>query len=263
METPELPARQVVVTQTQWPSPSRMHPQPVNEDVEPPKPWEQQPGERAKPWAAFVIYRDLGMERSYSEVARRLTGTLPNPNAAGPSAAKLRPRSMGRVMAWAKEYNWKLRAEAFDRFLDDQRIKKQVDDQRAMVDRHITLGGMLQAKAAKKLREMSDDDLKNMRPSDLMKFIIEGAKLERLSRGMPTVNVASSPSEGEEETRSEVRATREALMRRLDDIASKKSVISMVPVSGEGQADATPSTNRFLAGMGTVEIEDADHAGNN
>lgn len=236
---PQKPPRPSVARRTR-----PLHPPPELPEEERPKAWERQPDERTKPWEAFVRYRDAGIHRTLSQLAREMYGTDEH-SRRGPH----RPKSMGRIMEWSKEYNWKARADAFDRFLDAQRVLKQVEDQRQMVDRHIALGGILQSKAAKKLREMSDADIAAMRPSDMLKFVVEGAKLERLSRGMPTENVRREgevSADAAEEMRNEIRSSRELLMQRLDDIAKKKEGAPSVITQSGMEANAADLRSQLL-----------------
>lgn len=60
------------------------------------RPWDRQPGETSKAYEAFVVYRDMGAERTVRSVAERLgkSGTL--------------------IAGWSSKNGWVPRAAAFD-----------------------------------------------------------------------------------------------------------------------------------------------------
>lgn len=130
--------------------------------------WERQPGESAKAFHAFTLYRDLGHERSVSKVAQ-----IYRPG-----------RNLRSLMSrWSTKFNWVKRAEAYDDHMDKlsrKEAEKQVKD---MKKRHITLGMALQTKAAEKLKDLKGKDMK---VPDAIKALSEGVKLERLARGEAT-----------------------------------------------------------------------------
>jgi len=82
------------------------------------QPWERQPDESGKAWEAFRIYRDLGPGRSLSEVASILG------------------KSRQSIGGWAARHNWAWRAQEYDRYLDEQRVRAQVRQIQEMSERH-------------------------------------------------------------------------------------------------------------------------------
>ena len=60
------------------------------------RPWDRQPGETSKAYAAFVAYRDLGGERSYAKVARQLG------------------KSTTLLDRWGRQNDWQSRTAAWD-----------------------------------------------------------------------------------------------------------------------------------------------------
>lgn len=58
--------------------------------------WERRQGESAKAYQAFVIYRDLGAERSTSKVAQKLS------------------KSEQLIRRWSAKHEWQQRVEAWD-----------------------------------------------------------------------------------------------------------------------------------------------------
>ena len=89
-------------------------------------PWEQQPGESAKAFEAFAIYRDMGVERSVRKVAQQLN------------------KSLTLIGRWSSNHNWPERARAYDRDLDKRAHDQAVREVRNMTNRHIRIAMTLQ-----------------------------------------------------------------------------------------------------------------------
>lgn len=66
---------------------------------------ERQPGEGSKAWAAFVVYRDFGPERTITKAWRRF--------------ANKSEGESGRWELWSRKFKWVERAAAYDKHLDD------------------------------------------------------------------------------------------------------------------------------------------------
>jgi hypothetical protein len=132
-------------------------------------PWEQQPRESSRAFGAFCIYRDLGPRRSLRAAAAafygRTTATLER-----------------QVDKWSRAFRWVERASAWDRHLDAEARQAQEQARREMVERHVREARALQAKALERLRALCPEELG---PADLLRFIVEAAKLERLALGEP------------------------------------------------------------------------------
>jgi hypothetical protein len=134
-------------------------------------PWEQQPGESTRAFGAFCVYRDLGPMRSLRAAAVAFYGR--------------ETRSVERQFdTWSSAFRWVERAGAWDRHLDAAARLAQVEARREMVERHVKEARVLQAKALERLRSICPEELG---PSDLLRFIVEAAKLERLALGEPEI----------------------------------------------------------------------------
>lgn len=68
--------------------------------------WDRMLGETHKAYAAFVIYRDLGPERTYRKVAEALQKSEP------------------LIARWAVRFNWKNRAAEYDDY-NDQALQRE------------------------------------------------------------------------------------------------------------------------------------------
>lgn len=146
--------------------------------------FERQPNEAEKPWRAFVIYRDLGLERTL-----RLT-TDQYRNESGIDKSKFRT-TMRNVEKWSSEYSWRLRVEEYDRELDKARQREAIRQVRVMRNRHITLAQNVQELAAVELkkwlkRATESKDVNVVAVVDILKAMKTGVEVERAARGEPT-----------------------------------------------------------------------------
>jgi hypothetical protein len=87
-----------------------------------------------------------------------------------------------QVDKWSRAFRWVERASAWDRHLDAEARQAREQARREMVERHVREARALQGKALERLRALCPEELG---PADLLRFIIEAAKLERLALGEP------------------------------------------------------------------------------
>lgn len=126
------------------------------------KPWERQEGETPKQFEAFVIYRDMGEERSLSKVSQQLNKSK---------------QLLGR---WSVANNWVERCVSWDNEQDRILRQQQLKDIRKMRERHAQGAMAMLAKALKGLQGLNAEELS---PQDIVKMFAEATKIERLSRG--------------------------------------------------------------------------------
>lgn len=74
--------------------------------------WERMPDEGAKPWAAFLIYRNMGVDRSIDKAYCLAMGREPGSS-----------RASGRWNLWNSQWAWRARAEAFDAHLEKEAVR--------------------------------------------------------------------------------------------------------------------------------------------
>lgn len=125
--------------------------------------WDRQKGESYKAFEAFKLFLTI-QPRTYTNVADKLD------------------KSLTLIKRWAKEHNWRNRADAYDSELQRQALEKTADDYAAMIQRNIQVGKMLQIKAANAIQNM---DLANLPPKFLPALVTmakAGAQLERSAR---------------------------------------------------------------------------------
>lgn len=125
-------------------------------------PWEQQPLESDKAFAAFALYRDAGSARSIRRVAQA-TGTSPD-----------------QARRWCHSHQWRQRVEAYTREQDRlARVQRQADLKK-MGDDHLHISKLLLSKGLARLVELAPEELK---PGEAARFIQLGVDLEERARG--------------------------------------------------------------------------------
>jgi len=143
--------------------------------------WLRQPGEPAKAYGAFVVYRDLSAEgegRSLRAVAMRLD------------------RGVRVLQEWSSRWNWVERADAYLGHLDAIRVAEHEDDivrqRREHNEQLRELGRQLRAVALARLiggtigsRFVASIDPSELTPTELVRFASLGARLERTAMGLP------------------------------------------------------------------------------
>ncbi len=149
------------------------------------------PGEPAAAWAAFCAYRALGPRRSIRGAYRQRSG---NEGATGNGQAS------GCWNAWARAYRWRERAEEWDRHVDREARLAHVDAVREMNRRQVELFQAVQAKALEALAKTTAEDLA---PPDIVRWLVEATKGERLARGEVTEAVRNEQA-GENKVTLEV-----------------------------------------------------------
>jgi uncharacterized protein YoaH (UPF0181 family) len=132
--------------------------------------------ERTKHRRAFDQYVRLGPGRSLYDLYMSLAQ---NPGIAGLE----RGPSLSSIESWSSAFHWQ------DRLLDLEREARRRDEEeqvkalRDMTERHIKEGLALQQKGIERLNQLAAED---MTAQDAIRAVLEGVKLERLSRGEPT-----------------------------------------------------------------------------
>lgn len=117
-------------------------------------PWERQPGESSKAWQAFLKFRD-SEERHVRSIG-------------------------GSAMDWSREWSWGYRCFEYDRYLDRVDVEALVRYRRTMNKRHRDIAMAAQGKIVQYLQRM---DVKDMKPSDLARWLEVAIKVERQAAG--------------------------------------------------------------------------------
>jgi hypothetical protein len=130
--------------------------------------WERLPNESSKAYQAFCYYRDLGTGRGLDKALTSANRKLTNHAWWG---------------KWMSKYNWVERARAYDDYLEQEKRKEQEKAILEMVERHTKEAMALQQKALERLKSLDPNELSTR---DVLNYLMEAMKLERLSRGEPT-----------------------------------------------------------------------------
>ena len=106
------------------------------------EPWEQQENETATAFAAFVIYRDLGLGiRSVVKVGQQLG------------------KSRTLIERWSSQWNWVNRCRVYDQELDRLIRERHMSELYAARDRHALLAREVQEKVLERLENMAADEI--------------------------------------------------------------------------------------------------------
>ena len=116
-------------------------------------------------WEAFRIYRDLGLERSTAKVALELG------------------KSKALMDRWSSRHGWVDRCVEWDSHLDLVSQREHEKQYKEMVERHVRLALAMQGKATARLQKMQPEEMSTY---DVLRYINDSIKLERLSRGEAT-----------------------------------------------------------------------------
>lgn len=168
--------------------------------------YDRLPDESSKAFSAFVIYRDMGVNRNVEKVQEALNK----------SSGYLR-----QLYEWSGVYNWVERAAAYDDYIEAQARKKLERDaikrKADMLKRHSEIGRFMQSKGVEYLKDTKKGIDKS---SDAITAISKGVELERKSEGLPEylIEVMS--------------ASDDDLQRRYNELLAQ--------IGGVGSGDDTP-----------------------
>ena len=140
---------------------------------ESPEPWEQQPGEPNRWYARLERFRLAGPSRS-------LLGAV---NTERQQGGKRSTRSVPQAWASAaRQWRWRERAEAWDAHERRQARAAHAQQIEEMNRRHVQEARGLQSAAVGRLKSLN---LEQLSPSEMLRFLVAAAKLERTALGVP------------------------------------------------------------------------------
>lgn len=134
---------------------------PTDEITVPPV-WAKRPNESGMQYDAFLIYRELGIQRSSTECAR-IMGKVPS-----------------LIRKWMIKHDWHERVAVWDERVAERRDQAALDEAAEMGKRQARLGMELQKKANERLTSMPATELT---VQDTIRMATAGAELERTARG--------------------------------------------------------------------------------
>ncbi len=149
--------------------------------------WDKQKYEPGKAYALFCIYRDLGPFRSIDKT----TQTLQESDNKTYTPSYLRDLSA--------KWHWVKRAEAYDEHMEKVIRRKREDAIIEMTDRHAEQSKDIQEEIYKSFKDpaLKNEDIQKagwVRNANVNSYV-KSAKLERLSRGLPSDKVENDVKE--------------------------------------------------------------------
>ena len=137
-------------------------------------PWERQPREGERAFAAYLIYRDQKPPRVMHRVASQLG------------------RSLALIHRWSSAWNWLERTAQWDNYRLMQRDDDSIEAINEMNDRHAKLAKAMSGKIAQRLQTLQPDELS---PGEIGRWMQVVSMVERLSRGEATERVDRGASD--------------------------------------------------------------------
>ena len=125
-------------------------------------PWEQLPNEGVKPFEAFTVYRDMGIDRTLDKVAQQLK------------------KSKTIIARWSTNYKWVDRIKAYEAEIDRQAAQKHMKDIAAMRARQAKQAFAFQSKGLALLKSIEAGDAKL---SEIVSLLKLGMEQERICMG--------------------------------------------------------------------------------
>ena len=147
------------------------------------QPWERQKGESAQAFAAFLVYLQMGVDRSLSAVGQRLG------------------KSRALMERWSSANSWVERCRAWDNHLQREAKKAAIAEVREMSRRHIQIAQALQGAAAKALKDRGAAIVTDKNIAAILKL---GTDLERSCR-LDEVDILSEDLKTAEEDSAAVK----------------------------------------------------------
>jgi hypothetical protein len=137
--------------------------------------WERLDGETARAFATFTTYRDMGPERSQAKVVQE-SGKNP-----------------ALIQRWSVQHHWVNRADAYDRFLDEEWVKTRAARLRQSAERNADLADAAIEKLADAIAKFKPKD---MTPSAVARLMNATVRMQQLALGGSTHQVAVTGANG-------------------------------------------------------------------
>ena len=129
-----------------------------------PNPWERQPKESAKAYAAFEMYRALGPARSIAEVAKECN------------------KNQSLLNRWSGKWKWVARARAYDQQFEQRNLEDEEEAREEMRARHLQLSRKMQRMAEDRLTKMTAEMLE--KPREVTDWLDFAMRVERECLGL-------------------------------------------------------------------------------
>jgi len=168
--------------------------------------WERQDHETARAFEAFCAYRDYGPARSVTKVVQGCHGTL---------------GSESLFHKFSMKYDWVYRCEQYDRHVEHLRYQEMRQYEAEMAKRHVEQAKRLQIQALAALERI---DPSQLTPSDVLRYLEVGMRLERLAVGSPNQDQPGQSAEELERIKNRENATRicKEILERTDHLLATR-----------------------------------------
>lgn len=167
------------------------------------QPWDPQPGESARAYAAFEIYRDMGAGRSITKVAQ------------------FQNRGIAQLGEWSRQRSWVYRAACWDAEQRRLAAEDRTTKRKEAVDREGRVASLIIAQALKHIRppeqdttgrKLTEEERQAWKPKpDVLRMatysLRYASEVERLALGLPT-SITKNQQETEEAIREAQAAQR-------------------------------------------------------
>ncbi len=151
--------------------------------------WERLENEPETAYAAFCVYRDMGLTRSLRKAAATFYGDRQDSQEATVEPPESGTESqLTRFKRWSRTWMWTARCEAHDAELDRERRLKLRERREKMLEEHFLVGHLALRRAAERLQNLglSGEEIPLKSVSALLRC---AADLQRLAVGEPTTSV--------------------------------------------------------------------------
>lgn len=206
--------------------------------------WLQQDDETNASYAAFCIYRDMGVRRSLRQTCQTYY-----------ELADLPARTDGKVTqisSWSQKYDWVERAWAYTAHLDRMARIEATEAAKQMGRRHAAIASVAIAKAAERINAVDPSKLSTREAVALLDL---GVKVERMARGQSAVDDDATDDTEERSFKAAVAAD-PALALAARDIALALEGMSRHQVAAPAVDTPTPPVDETIVeSPGTPEAE--------
>lgn len=169
-----------------------------------PNPWDRQPGESDPAWAAFVVYRDMGLDRSTAKVRENVG------------------KSQRLIEGWSSRHSWVMRVQAWDADQDRQWQKTLRRKQREAIDRNLAVANATMGAVSNRIMQLVNDSSK-MKPAEAAALMNSALRLQEFAFTAVGVPAPGNGEAGgfdaetlEDLTDEEIRLHMQALKRELE-----------------------------------------------
>lgn len=169
--------------------------------------WERRSGESAEAYAAFSLYRDMAYRTEDAKGNIKISD-VPLVRRSARAVAVQVGKNESLLERWSVTWDWVNRAEAYDRFIDAEALRKANAKLADMRARHIALAKIMQSKGAQAMNSVKPDDI---RMKDAIKLMVAGMEMEE----------ERTRQEAEAHTPAEHDVTEQETLERLDDVLAQ------------------------------------------